>query len=790
MYLNIENSNYGIATTTYGDYVVVSTPDFIPYNNISASVYHTGSVDYYGYNKGGDIHTLINTITRPLGVLDFVLSDESSSRDPLDTELNTIGGQQGLELEFGTSYDLQNSFGQSVDLYSTFLIIGCPQFTQKLTTGTATTLLSGSAAYIFNIGIVDVTSSHDNLVTTIPNSFSETSSFASSVSINSNWIAIGSPNANNNSGAVYMYQNTGSQWILSQTITCSVSISNPQFGYSLKLNKDITNPSGSGKLIVGCGNPVAGKAFYYEYSGNNWNLTYTFLPDYTTIYPLTFGNYIPYNETRNISSSFGSSVSMYADTVIIGEYLDRTVYEYSGSTQYSQGSVSIFERCPQSSSFFTLSTKSYGNSDVLRSNNLGYSVDIFGLNAVVGVPKSNQHALSSCYIENTINQFQECDNNVLNTLNGQVIFFQNISGSWDITNVYQKKKKYLSPYRMFGSNVSIADASFVVGAPILMTNQNRLININTTESKDVVLDDINGKSYVYNLHNLQSNFHIGNSFYQNGKLVIMTSGSIFENLFIDPNNINSYTYDVNLTGQQTIYEKQIICNLNVGEFNVSTNPTSITKNIATFDLNSNGEFDYNDLEILMRYMKYKNNQALQLPYSTDWSSSVVLTDDENSLLEYYKSNPAYNNSYLNSQLLNYIQTWDFVNTSIQTDLDLNGDNVIDIRDMNILWKYFSNRLTQKNYNSFITSNSSRQIFSQVIDYLDNLSGEQVAQSITPEFFNYKNNINMDRTGSYLSPMITTIGLYNDLELIAIAKLGTPIKNDGILPLSFAIKIDF
>ena len=90
----------------------------------------------------------------------------------------------------------------------------------------------------------------------------------------------------------------------------------------------------------------------------------------------------------------------------------------------------------------------------------------------------------------------------------------------------------------------------------------------------------------------------------------------------------------------------------------------------------------------------------------------------------------------------------------------------------------------------ISANSSRKIFSQVIDYTNTLTGNTLAQSITPEFFNYRNNINMDVTGSYLSPMITTIGLYNDLELIAIAKLGTPIKNDGILPLSFAIKIDF
>jgi hypothetical protein len=39
-------------------------------------------------------------------------------------------------------------------------------------------------------------------------------------------------------------------------------------------------------------------------------------------------------------------------------------------------------------------------------------------------------------------------------------------------------------------------------------------------------------------------------------------------------------------------------------------------------------------------------------------------------------------------------------------------------------------------------------------------------------------------------MATTIGLYSGLELIAVAKLGNPIKLDGSLPVNFLIKMDF
>ena len=228
-----------------------------------------------------------------------------------------------------------------------------------------------------------------------------------------------------------------------------------------------------------------------------------------------------------------------------------------------------------------------------------------------------------------------------------------------------------------------------------------------------------------------------------------------------------------------------------GEFNVSTNPTSLVKVNNIFDLNSNGQFDYEDVEIILRYMEYKNTQVLGLPFSTDWSSSLSLGNDELSLINYYKSSPTYNDDYISSQLLRYISKWDGGYLNIQSDLDVNGDNIIDVRDMNIIWKYFSNRLNQKNYSSYITANSNKKTLSQVIDYLDRLSGRNKIPTINPEFLNYKNKITADPTGSFLSPMISSIGLYNDtLELIAVAKLGTPIQNNGQLPLNFAIKIDF
>ena len=67
--------------------------------------------------------------------------------------------------------------------------------------------------------------------------------------------------------------------------------------------------------------------------------------------------------------------------------------------------------------------------------------------------------------------------------------------------VYQKKKKFLSPYRYYGYDVAIADRSMVVGSPMVLIDDNREINILITQSNDISLDDVSGKAYIYNLKN-------------------------------------------------------------------------------------------------------------------------------------------------------------------------------------------------------------------------------------------------------------------------------------------------
>jgi hypothetical protein len=281
---------------------------------------------------------------------------------------------------------------------------------------------------------------------------------------------------------------------------------------------------------------------------------------------------------------------------------------------------------------------------------------------------------------------------------------------------------------------------------------------------------------------------VGNVFYRNGKIVLMTSGSIFDGLMFNPVNTSTYEYDLEFKGQHTIFEKQVVCSVSPGEFNISTNPTAVNINSSSLDVNRNGKFDFQDLDIILRYMQYKNTSILGVPVTMDWSSSLVKTDDEISLLNWYQQN--YNYPGTETQASASIVKWETTDTWMQTLLDLNEDNRIDVRDMNIMWKYFTNRLTQENYASYITPACHRKLFSDVMDYMDFISQKAASPLINPSFLSYETSVTFDKTGSYLAPMATTIGLYSGLDLVCVAKLGNPIKITPELPINFVVKMDF
>ena len=805
MFIQIRNESSGYAVATYGDYVVVSNPDTLRYSFATASVFHTGSIDYYRYNKNTDQHDLVGQLHFSAPDMNILLAAESGSvpslYDPLHTEANNTGSSEDKDLEIDKNLytaSLENGFGLAIDMYSKLLAVGCPYYIERVMTSASLFLTSGSHVEVFDLSQTEYISfltGSDPVVFVGENPDPEVSeSFGKAISINDGWLAVGSPHVSGSTGMVYMYRNTSSgstyDWTLFQKIEASGSTVGSLFGTSLKLNKQ--SGSYSGSLVVGFGNLMENQAHYFEFISGSWTLTYVFRPDVETRYPLTFGNFEPYQVNMNVTNGYGFSVSTYGTTVIIGEYLDRSVYEFSGSSATEQGSVSIYERCPSSTRKFELVLKTYGTSSIMKNNRLGYSVDVFGNYAVAGIPKINNLDLSSCYIGGTLQQLHFCPETQENNLSGQAMLLNKNTSSldWEIVNIYQRKKRFLNPYRAYGNSVAIDGRSFVVGAPMLLTDDNREVNIYVTESNGATLGDVSGKAYIYNLANLRDQFHVGNVFYRNGKIVLMTSGSVFDGLFFNPINANTYQYDLSFKGQHTIFEKQIVCSVSPGEFNVSTNPSAIMKPTSSLDINNNGFLDFQDVDVVLRYMQYKNTSRLGLTVSTDWSSSIVTADDEISVLNWYQDQAGYDPIQTAVIASESIVRWELEDTWMQDVLDLNQDNKIDIRDMNIIWKYFTNRLTQENYASFITPSCQRKLFSDIIDYLNFLSQRTAKPQIKSSFLDYERLVATDKTGSYVAPMATTIGLYSGLDLVAVAKLGSPIKITPELPINFVVKMDY
>lgn len=76
------------------------------------------------------------------------------------------------------------------------------------------------------------------------------------------------------------------------------------------------------------------------------------------------------------------------------------------------------------------------------------------------------------------------------------------------------------------------------------------------------------------------------------------------------------------------------------------------------------------------------------------------------------------------------------------------------------------------------------------DILDYRFGSSVSMSVSGGFEHYDLSSSVDTTGSFLSPFITTIGLYDDnCDLVAVAKLPQPIKSEPDIPVNFIVRFD-
>jgi len=183
--------------------------------------------------------------------------------------------------------------------------------------------------------------------------------FGQSVSISGDLAAIGSPGGANDDGAVYVYERTGSNWILNTTITPDSEIRSKQFGAAVSISE--------GYLIIGdgeFGKTKEGSAYIYNYD------------DVWTKQATLKGGLV----TR--SAKYASSVAISKDYAVIGARLENDPH---ASNDIKKGAVYVYKR---KDNVWMNQAKLVANSGV-AGDQFGNSVAIVGSHIVVGAENTN-----------------------------------------------------------------------------------------------------------------------------------------------------------------------------------------------------------------------------------------------------------------------------------------------------------------------------------------------------------------------------------------------------------------
>ena len=698
----------------------------------------------------------------------------------------------------GTS--VTDQYGTSFDFYNNVFVVGDPYFN-----GSYDSVLypykSLVDVYLLNISS-SVQSTLDSSLRNVTKIDSPLgtgyNTFGNTVSVNDEYIVVGANGSGD--GKVYIYSYT--------TGSSSVNITGPvkqidavrsgkNFGSIVKINKSENN-----SILISESPSVENPQVYlYDSSSVGWTLTHTFY-SITGSTELPFDNVTAYDYVKNSYDGFGSDIQINSDTIVIGAPYDASYYEYSGSTtQYNKGAAYIYNRtdCPTDYTnshsiyaqggqiYWDLQIKYDGDVNTIKNNKLGCSVDVFGDKILIGCVSYDIPNTTKSDVSSSISQSYDDTGVIL----GQFELFEK-SGS-DVTPLtYDYKKKSIGyPYMSYGYDVSISDKAIFIGSPYIIsdfTSTNSFVVSPTVEQS--TLTNMKGHVFISTLDSMRTNFHAGNVFYRNGEIVLSNTGSQFSEM-LRTVDTNEYKYDISYQGHYTINEKSIICTINPGEFNVSTNPTALNVKDPDFDLHGDGEFDFRDINLILLYIVDINTPGSP-NFSTDdtfWDDYVIETETERSLFEYYKEKYGYQQYTLKTEYTEYYSKL----VSIASGFDFDGDGKITINDAKILWKYFVKGLNFESYQRLINPLSTRKTLTDINAYVTSKTSKYADTDgfplIKDEFLHYNESSSMDVTGSYLAPYITTIGLYNNTDLVAVAKLSFPVKNSGEYPLNFLIKWD-
>ncbi len=805
-YFQANNEHFGEAVSSWYKYLAVGSS----MDDYSLSTSRVGYTGLYKYDETNGYHRLVRQISFP-----FTQSADTSS-------------------------SFKDSFGYSVAVRDNFLAVGSP-----VGEACATSNYPGFVCvYDKNKGGTD----NWGIINLIRGE-SDGDRFGNAVSIDNDVLAIGAPYASGSKGMVYIYRrkqymNSGScdsiptgstwqeivttldfcqeletssyfasqsytptfvsgnfSWELETKLVSSVIATGDRFGWCLEASDD--------KLIVGTNKTGLGYAAMFTCSYSSASLgacptaswsevkifrgdsSYGDLDRSSGMYLIDVSNTLP-------SDFYGTSVGMSGGNVVVASYADRAFKPYDTYPSSSVLGAAYFY-------YYGANTecnyyKTFGR-DHATNNHFAYKVAIDGNTAAVTslpdtLTRTVDYVTGSYVLENFYYESTGSEDAVL----GRVTLYTDSSGtgSWGITGDMKRNKESGKPYNVYGWAVSLSSDFLTVGGPI--------INVATSSNSASVMDpgiqtasmasSYSGSVFVYNLNTYAASQPVGNVFYKNGYIVLTNTASNYDGILT---GTGSRGFELAYQGSHTIYEHEYLVSIRPGEFNYSTNPSSLIQNPLMFDVNQDGVFDYLDVDLIMRYLQRKQfyedfvfddngiilEQDTLLDYSW-WGNDLLLTENEDVLLQ--ETNP----EYAASSSFNAFTraAYDYIEKNLMnTDLlDIDGNGVINLNDGKILALYYLAKLNPTTLAPYLARNSTRIYVADITAFLDQYCGQNTSK-VNPEFLSYQASSSYDPTGSFLAPVVTTIGLYQDNQLVAVGKVGRPIKNLVDWPVNFVVRFD-
>jgi hypothetical protein len=312
---------------------------------------------------------------------------------------------------------------------------------------------------------------------------------------------------------------------------------------------------------------------------------------------------------------------------------------------------------------------------------------------------------------------------------------------------------------------------------------------------------LNDKAYVYTIPQIK----FGEEIKPNS--VILTSQLLNETILDDgfgnlASNYNSYIFKridiqnslfifedpdgTELTAELVSYEEGPAIDIENAIFKIKDQDTFylIKIDVETSFISWLGVFDVNGIlkvsPVVIGNVFYSHG-IITITRDTDTARIGMLDNDWQ--LNYQSTNTIYENEIL------LVVDEDEFNTSTNPT----AVNFINLQNVEYTTSFEGTKRTSK-YDAAVIKNDyySEHTFLSG-SYLPVL-GKYITSSVTLSgwggFDHYEYSSSIDQTGSFIAPYVTTIGLYDEnMDMVAVAKLATPIKSTPDLPVNFLVRID-